>query len=438
MQAIEGGDLESLKAVFDHLHPSDIADLLENLEAEQIAEIMRILRAPRGIDVFEQLEIEVQSRVLDYLGQKEIVNILEDLSPDDRVDLLQTLPEETVDSLLPMMAQAERQEVTRLLQYEEDTAGSVMTTEYAALPDDITVSEALKRLRTIAPESEMIYYIYLLGEGRRLKGTVSLRDLVLAKPNQVLKDIMSRDPIFVEVSTDQEEVARALNKYDLLALPVVDAQQGLVGIITHDDIMDVLVEEQTEDAHMMGAIEPVEEPYFEASIWSLTRKRGVWLFFLFIGQFFTAWALEHYQGTFENALALIFFIPLILSSGGNTGSQSVTLITRAMAIGEVHVKDFFKVVLRESTIGVALGVFLGLVGFTRAALGSSTWHISVTVGLAIIFVVIAGALAGASLPLLFKRLGFDPAIMSGPFVTSVVDVIGIIIYFGMAQFLLFS
>ncbi len=437
-EAIENGDLPALETLFEDLHPSDIADLVLDLEPERVTEIVRMLRFPRGLEVFEHLELQLQADVLHHLGRTETIKILEELSPDDRVDLLRKLPESTIESLLPAMAQAEREDVRKLLRYEENSAGDMMTTEYAHLPIELTVAEALNQMRVIAPDSETIYYIYITDSGRRLLGTISLKDLVLARPQQTIKEIVSEDPIFVRVDEDQEDVAKALAKYDLLAVPVVDDLNRLVGIVTYDDAMDVVEEEQTEDAHRMGAIEPLEEPYFQSGFWSIAQKRGMWLILLFFGQFLTFWALRHYHAELKQAaVALLLFVPLIISSGGNSGSQSVTLITRGLAVGDVRLRDYSRVLWREAGMGLILGALLGGLGVSWAKLVlEADWVVCVSVGFSLVAVVTAGTLTGSLLPLAFKRLGFDPAIMSSPFVASIVDVVGVVIFFSVAQALL--
>lgn len=435
-EAIEKGDLQSLRAVFEDLHPSDVAELVKNLSSEKVANVIRLLRFPKGIDVFEQLELNIQADVLKHLGRIETVNILEELSPDDRVDLLKKLPDQTVESLLPFMAQAERDDVRKLLQYGENTAGALMTTEYAHVQAHITVSDALEVLRKIAPDTETIYYIYVTDADRRLLGTISLRELVLAKPAERIEKIMSKDPISVSVDMDQEEVVQKFGKYDFIAVPVVDRDQRLVGIITHDDAFDVAVAEQTEDVQQLGAVMPLELPYFQSNFWQLAYKRGLWLLLLFVSEFFTGTALRHYHETLEQAIALIYFVPLIVSSGGNAGSQSVTLITRAMAVGDVKIRDFLRVVQREAGMGLILGAFLGIIGFLRALMWDSGYQISLSIGISLVGVVLAGSLIGSLLPILFKRMGFDPAIMSSPFVASLLDGLGIVIYFNVAMRLL--
>ncbi len=434
--ALEKRDYEALKTTLSEAHASDIAELLVSCPTEQIAEVIRMLRAPKGIEAFAYLNVEIQAEVVKHLGRAEIIKILEELSADDRAELLRKLPPGAVDSFLPLMAQAERDDVRKLLQYGEMTAGALMTTEYASLPPETTLAEAMVKLHNIAPDRETIYYTYVVDSARHLIGIVSLREIIVGRPSQKIQDILSDSPISVRVDTDQEEVARTLRKYDLLAVPVVDLENRLVGIVTHDDVMDVIVAEQTEDVHRLGAVEPLTQPYFQAKFWQLAWKRGFWLLLLFVEEFFTGSALRHYHDTLQQALALAFFVPLIISSGGNSGSQSATLITRALAVGDVRLHDILRVFWRETAMGIVLGTFLGFIGFLRALMWHSSLGISLSVGLTLVGVVTVGSLIGALLPLIFKKLGFDPAITSSPFVASLVDVVGIVIYFNIAQLLI--
>ena len=444
MEAIENGDLESLRTVFEDLHPSDVAELLVHLSPDRIAAIVRILRAPKGIDVFEQLELATQAEVLKHLGRAETVKLLEEMSADDRVDLLKKLPSETVDSLLPLMAQADRDDVRRLLQYGEKTAGALMTTEYASLPAQVTVAEAMAKLRNIAPDRETIYYIYIIDGDRKLLGTISLRDLVLARPTQKIEDFMSVDPISVRVDMDQEEVAKMVAKYDFLALPVIDPDKRLVGIITHDDAMDVVEREQTEDVQKLGGMEVLDAPYFNVGFFSLVRKRAGWLTALFLGEMFTATAMGYYEHEIERAVVLALFIPLIISSGGNSGSQASTLIIRALAVREVRLRDWWKVFGREIVSGLALGAILGTIGFFRIVLwqqwrpmyGEHYLFVAATVACSLLGVVMWGTITGSMLPFILRKLGFDPASASAPFVATLVDVTGLVIYFSFASLIL--
>jgi magnesium transporter len=436
-EILRGGDAAELRGALSHLHPADLADLMTAAEDVDRVRVFESLEAPDRVQTFEHLEEEEQLHLLDLLGRERMVAVLDAMSSDDRADFIKALPEGTIDALLPLLAQAERNDVRKLVSYPEETAGALMTTEYAALPAEMTVGEALDRLRKVAPERETIYYVYVVGrEDRKLLGVVTLVELVRAVPGRRLEQIMNRDLITIPVSADQEEVARAFEHYDFLAMPVVDSEGRLLGIVTHDDILDVVEEESTEDAHRMGAVEPLEDPYLKVGFWSLARKRGLWLSVLFLGEMFTGTALERYEGVFAHAMGLVLFIPLILSSGGNSGSQSASLITRSLALGEVRFRDLFRVFRRELSMGLVLGGFLGIVGLVRAWFWQGDASLSMVVGLALVGVVTIGTLLGSLLPLLFQRVGLDPAVTSTPFVASVVDIMGVILYFEIARWVL--
>lgn len=435
-KALAEKNLDFLKNALAQAHPQDIAECINHASAEDAVVLLNQLSGPRYFEVFEYINLETQVQLIGQLNRKQTIKILEELSSDDRVDLLDRLPPKTVETLLPLMAQAEREETKKLLQYGEDTAGSIMTTEYATLPIHDTASEALQHLQKIAPQSETIYYIYIVDQSRVLKGIISLKDLVLAYPYQRIEDIMNRDFISAFVDEDQEVVARRLAKYDLMAIPVIDHDHKLVGIVTVDDAMDVIKEEQTEDVHRLGALEPIETPYLKTKFWDLAKNRILWLLILFFGVSFTGTALKHFSQTIQSAVALVFFVPMIVSSGGNSGSQSVTLITRALAVGDVKAKDLFPVVLREISMGAVLGLCLGVMGFLYAFVLGTNFSVSLAVGLALFGVVLCGSSIGGILPIILKKLNLDPAIMSSPLVASIVDVIGVLIYFNVARVLL--
>lgn len=436
LAALRTHDPESLRAIFGSFHPSDVAETLEQLEPETAAEIIKTLEAKQGLAAFEQLNLQKQPEVLRILGRKEMIRILEDLSPDDRVDLIRNLPSETVREVLPLMAQAERDDVRKLLQYREGTAGSVMTTEYASLPPDLTVDEALSTLRRIAPDRETIYVVYVTDPDRRLLGSVSLRDLVIAKPEARIHDVMKANPVSMRVDDDQEKVARALGKYDLLAIAIVDGEGRLVGIVTHDDVLDILRQEQTEDVHRLGAVGRLDASYFQTGFWSIAAKRGGWLALLFIGGTLTSVAIRRFDDTLVRFAHLAWFLPLIIASGGNSGSQSATLITRALALGEVTFSNLWRILGREFATSLVLGLLLGVMG----AILVTVWGLSAVtagaIGLSVFLVVLYGTLVGAFLPLLLSRMGLDPAIMSNPLISCIVDVSGIVIYLGVAIWIL--
>jgi magnesium transporter len=433
-ELLQIGAEEDLRQALSHLHPADLADLVASAEEADKVRVFEVLGKTERVETFEHLEEEQQLHLLELLGRQRMVAILDAMSSDLRADFIKALPEATVDALLPHLAQAERNDIRRLVQYPEETAGALMTTEYASFPAEVTVSEALARLRQVAPERETIYYVYVVhNSDHKLLGVVTLTELVRAAPGKRLEEIMNRDLITIPVTADQEEAARAFEHYDFLAMPVVNEEGKLLGIVTHDDILDVVEEESTEDAHMMGAVAPLEDPYLKVSFWALARKRGLWLSVLFLGEMFTGNALRHFEGTVEAALGLVIFIPLILSSGGNSGSQSASLITRALALGEVQFRDFFRVFWREISMGLALGGFLGVVGFLRAVLWNADPGVPWVVAIALVGVVTCGTLLGSLLPLFFQKIGLDPAVTSTPFVASVVDVMGIVLYFQIAK-----
>ncbi|HEY3175399.1 MAG TPA: magnesium transporter, partial [Candidatus Polarisedimenticolia bacterium] len=292
---------------------------------------------------------------------------------------------------------------------------------------------ALARLRRIAPDSETIYYVYITDADRRLLGYTTLRELVLARPDQNIMEVRRQPLISMPVSADQEEVARVIQKYDFLALPIVDAESRLVGIVTHDDVIDVLEEEATEDVQRMGAVEPLDIPYLRASFWQLAWRRGAWLSVLFVGELLTGTALRHYQGALEAVLSLIFFLPVIISAGGNSGSQSATLIIRSLAVGELRLSDWYRIAFREAGMGASLGLFLGAIGYARALMWGNGPLIAAAVALSLVAMVMIGSMVGAMLPLLLKLCRMDPGVASSPFVASLVDVVGIVVYFNISR-----
>jgi magnesium transporter len=430
------GDPEELRQTLSHIHPADLADLVVSVDDAARVRLFDGLDDQARVWTFEHLEEDAQLQIVGLLGRQRMVAILDAMSPDDRADFMKALPAATVDALLPLLAQAERNDVRKLVAYPEKTAGALMTTEYAALGEEMTVAQALERLRQIAPERETIYYVYVVDGGRELHGVVTLTELVRARPDRRLLEIMKRDVITLPVGADQEEVARAFERYDFLAMPVVDAGRRLLGIVTHDDVLDVVEEESTEDAHRMGGLEPLDDPYLRSSIWALAWRRGLWLSILAVGGIFSTMAFRHFEAVAAQMLSLVFFVPLVVSSGGNSGSQSATLITRALALGEVGLRDWWKVFWREAVMGLVLGGLLGGVGVVRALASGTGQGLAAVVGASILAVVLFGSLLGSLLPLLLQRIGLDPAVSSTPFVASVVDVVGIVLYFSIAQLLL--
>ena len=361
------------------------------------------------------------------------------MTPDDRADILEDLEEAKADEILHDLTEEAREETEKLLQYEPDTAGGLMTTEFASVDQGASIETALSDVRAAARSGrrESMHAIYVVDADGKLVGVMSLRELVAAPEGATVANVMHRELVAVPVSADREEVARITSEYDLVVVPVVDGFNRIVGVITVDDVIDAIVEEQTEDVQRLGAVQPLEDPYFVASFWDVLKRRVGWLVVLFLGGIFTSTAMDSHQATLNAVTYLATFLPLVISSGGNSGSQSATLIIRALAVGDVEISDALRVFLRELGQGLALGACLGIIGFALVMVGTSHGpRFGAVVATSIILVVIAGTVVGSMLPLLLHRVGFDPAVASSPFVASIVDVTGIVVYFTVARLLL--
>jgi magnesium transporter len=422
----------------EELHPANLADIAEALPRERVAALLSALPAARAADVLEYMEDELRTEVLETLSTREAAALISQMTPDDRADALEELEEERAEEILSEIPSAERRETEQLLAYEPDTAGGLMTTEFVSVSEDLTVEAALEAVRAVARlgRREAMYSIYATDSAGRLQGVFSLRELLAAPAGARIRDISWADIVSVRAEEDREEVAQLTRKYDLVAVPVVDDTGRLMGVVTVDDVIDAMEEEQTEDVQMLGAVAPLEEPYFQAGFWSIARKRAGWLVLLFLAEMLTGTAMHHYEETLAATAALIFFIPLIISSGGNSGSQSATLITRALAVGDVEMRQAMRVLWREGGQGVVLGAFLGVIGYARAIMWGNPPTVAIVIGITLMAVVMTGTLVGATLPLVFTRLGWDPAIASSPFVSSFVDIAGIVIYLSVAAALL--
>lgn len=438
-------DKQGLTEIVTELHAATVAEFGEGLTVEETWALLRHADVARQAEIFAFFPEEKQVELVDGVGRERMSRLLEAMSHDDRVDLLQLLDEEVVESLLPLVAKADREDIRRLLSYPEHSAGSVMTTDYATLPPDVSVQESINRLRQQASQKETIYYIYVVDADRHLIGFVSLRDLILAKPTSLVEDIMQEDVVSVRADQDQEDVARTLAKYDFLAMPVVDEQGRIIGIVTHDDVLDVLVDEATEDALHMAGVGAMEENYLDVPFTTVWRKRSMWLSCLFVAELFTFTALAQYEDAISSIIALSLFVPLCISTGGNSGSQAATLITRAMALGQITPGQWWRVLRHELLMGLALGLTLGVIGFVRASLTPASvigdadrWTLAFVIGQSVASICLWGTLVGSMLPLVFRKLGIDPGYASSPFVATFVDVTGIVIYFTIAKTFLLS
>ncbi|HJU91118.1 MAG TPA: magnesium transporter [Gemmatimonadaceae bacterium] len=418
----------------EELHAADLAEVAEALPVDRIPAFLRALPSSRAADVLEYLDDELRTELLERMSTAQAAELVTEMTPDERADVLEEMEEERADQILSEIPSEPRRETEQLLSYPTDSAGGLMTTEFVSVPESLSVDDALQSVRAAAREghAEAMHTVYTTDAAERLVGVLSLRELLAAPAGARLSETAWSQVVTVAPTADREEVARVTSKYDLVAVPVIDDDRKLLGVVTVDDVIDAIEEEQTEDVQRLGAVEPLEEPYFQAGFWSIARKRGGWLTLLFLTELLTGTALKHFESTLAGALALVFFVPLIISSGGNSGSQSASLITRALAVGDVEQRDAWRVLRRELGQGVALGAFLGLIGFARALMWVDSMPVATVVALTLVLVVITGTVAGAMMPILLKRVGFDPALASSPFVASFVDVAGILIYLGIA------
>ena len=437
-EMLADNDAAGLRDFCATLHPARTAEFMEGLNAEESWAVLQHADEPLRGEIFGFFDEEKQTEIVETSGRAEIAQLISDLPPDDRVDLLNEVDARVVEELMPLVPADQRRDIQRLSSFPEDTAGAVMTTEFARLSEDLTVGRAFEEIACQAADLETIYYLYVVDEEDHLRGLLSARELVSAmgKPDTRIDDLMTRDVVTVNVADDQEEVAQKVARYNLLAIPVVDDEHHMLGIITHDDVLDVMVEEATEDAYRIAAVEPLEQGYLETRLLLLTWKRGIWLTILFFAALGTAFALQKYLKEIESFPWLVLFIPLVISTGGNSGNQSATLIITALSTGTITLTDWWRVVRRELAMGLLLGGFLATVGYCCALWWTPGYLQATVIPLTLLLVVLCGTLSGSLLPLLFRRLGLDPAMMSNAFVAGLIDVVGIVIYMSVAVLLL--
>jgi magnesium transporter len=428
---LDRGDEAAIAAMLRPQHPTDIAGLLAPLPASEAAHLLRLLPERRQAEVFGYLEPPTQLALARALDRREMGGIFAAMHPDERADLFKRLPPAEREALLPGLAHAEREDVRRLAAYPEGTAGAAMTSDYVALPPDITAREAIEVMRREAPGRESIYDAYVLDAERRLIGVVSLRDLMLVEPQVRVIDIMVPDVVRVEADAPREEAAQLVAKYDLGALPVTDAQGRMVGIITADDAMDIQAEEATLDFRKQASVGPITVNVLRAPVWMLYRARVLWLVVLVFGNIFSGAGIAAFEDMIAANVELVFFLPLLIDSGGNAGSQAATLMVRALATGDVRMRDYGKLIGREALVAGLLGLTMALavsvIGVVRAGP-----EVAAVVAASMVLIVIVGSTIGMSLPFLLSRLGRDPATASAPLITSIADAAGVLIYFGLA------
>ncbi|KEI03177.1 magnesium transporter [Clostridium botulinum] len=415
----------------------DIAEFMENLDNQKLLIVFRILPKEIASDVFSYVSNELQQYIIESITDKEIKNIIEDLFFDDTMDLVEEMPSNIVNRILINTDEERRKLINQFLNYPEDSAGSIMTIEYVDLRRYMTVKESIAHIRETGIDKRTIHTCYIINENRRLEGVVSIRNLILSEENDIVEDIMETQVIYAHTMDDQEKIAGLFKKYDIVTMPIVDRECRLVGIVTIDDVVDIIEQENTEDIQKMAAMEPSEEEYLKTSVFVLAKNRIVWLLVLMISAIFTGNIIRKFENVLQSVVVLASFIPMLMDTGGNAGSQSSTLIIRGLALGEIKLDDISKVLWKELRVGVIVGIVLSSVNFIRIYyLDKVSIFIALTVCISLFFTVILAKFVGGMLPIIAQKLKVDPAIMASPLITTMVDAVALIIYFSMATTLL--
>ncbi len=436
-ELLDAKQYTKLRQLLSEMNEADVAALLEELEAEALVKVFRILPKDLAADVFSYLEFESQQLVITSLSDREAANVIDNLMADDAVDLLEEMPANVVDKLLENARPDTRQAINHLLRYPEDSAGSIMTVEYVALKQTLTVAQAIERIRAVGLDSETINICYVLDSTRRLVGTVALRYLLLSDADEIIGDIMHENVISINTLMDQEQVAAQFKKYDFTSMPVVDNEDRMVGIITVDDIVDILEEETTEDMEKMAAIVPSDKPYMRMSVGETYKKRIPWLLLLMVSATFTGAIISSFEDALSVYAALIAFIPMLMDTGGNAGGQASVTVIRGLSLGEITYRDVPKVIWKEVRVAVLCGLTLAAANFAKLMLFDRVGVlVALTVCLTLLVAVLMAMLVGCLLPVGAKRLGFDPAVMASPFITTIVDALSLLVYFRVATLVL--
>lgn len=434
-QLIERGDLARVNEVLDSAHPADIADLLDELEPQDAVVLFNMLNLETASEVLDETGTLVRQELIEKVDDERLADLLDELPMDDAAEFLEDLPEVTASRLLGLMEPEEAEDVRELLKYETETAGRLMTTEIAVLRRQWTAARALDYLRSLT-DAETLHYLYVVDRQYHLLGVVPLRNLLMAQPSALIETIMSPDVVAVPVTADQEELAEFISRYDYFAIPVVDADNRLVGVVTVDDALDVLAEEATEDIQRLGGSEPLANPYFAVSVLQVVRKRIIWLMLLFVASLFTSTVIRSFEGVLAVAVVLNAFIPLITGTGGNAGSQTVTTVIRAIAVEDVRLGDVGRAWRREVSVAIVLGLILGAVGAVVGAVFSGDAQIGLVIGATLPLVVVWSNTVATLVPLTAERLGIDPTVISAPMITTIVDATALLIYFLLARMIL--
>lgn len=434
----KGKKPKALIQKLSNMNAADVAEILDDLEVTDATVIFRLLPKDQAVDVFTYFDSEQQQDIIATSTDADVEYILKEIFFDDKIDMLEEMPANIVDKILEKSSPSERKLINQFLNYPEDSAGSIMTIEYCSVKKTLTVKEAMQRLKKVGLQRETIYTIYVVDDNRKLEGIVSLRELVIADDDTVIGDIMNKDVVYVNVYEDQEVVAGVIQKYDFVAVPVVDNEERIVGIITVDDVIDIIEQEATEDFQKMAALSPSEEEYLDTPAITLAKHRIAWLLFLMVSATLTGSILQRFEDYIAAIPALLIFIPMLMDTGGNAGSQSATLVIRGLAVGEIDPKDAFKVLWKEFQVSIMVGVVLAAVNFGRIRLlhPDQDPKIAVTVSISVMFTIMLAKLVGGLLPIGAKKVKLDPAIMASPLITTIVDATSLLVYFAVARLML--
>ena len=432
-ELLETRQYTNLRQKVAEMNTADVAAILEEMEEEELLKVFRILPKSMAADVFSYLEVDHQQMIITSLSDKEAANIIDNLMADDATDLLEEMPANVVKKLLANASADTRRDINHLLRYPEDSAGSIMTVEYVDLKENMTVQDAINRIRQVGVDSETINICYVLDAKRTLVGTVALRYLLITPPDAIIGEMMHENVVFINTMMDQEEVARQFQKYDFTAMPVVDNENRLVGIITVDDIVDILQEEATEDIEKMAAIVPTDKPYMKTTVFETWKKRIPWLLLLMISATFTGSIITSFEDALSACVVLTAYIPMLMDTGGNAGGQASVTIIRGLSLNEIEFKDAFRVLWKEARVAVLCGLTLAAANFVKLLLlDHVTIAVAAVVCLTLIAAVFIAKVIGCLLPMLAKKIGFDPAVMASPFITTIVDALSLLIYFSIA------
>lgn len=437
LELLESKQYTVLRQRLSEMNEADIAAILEELEEKDMLKIFRILPKDMAADVFSYMEFDNQQYIITSLSEKDAAGIIDNLMADDATDLLEEMPANIVKRLLAAASPETRRDINHLLRYPEDSAGSIMTVEFVDLKENLTVEQAIQRIRNVGVDSETINICYVLDSRRTLLGTVALRYLLLSQPDEIIGDIMHENVISLTTLMDQEEVVRQFKKYDFTSMPVVDNENRLVGIITVDDVVDIMEQEAQEDIEKMAAIVPTDKPYMKMGVWETWKTRIPWLLLLMISATFSGMIISSFENALSVYVILTSFIPMLMGTGGNAGGQASTTIIRGLSLNELEFKDMPKVMFKEFKVSALCGFTLAAANFVKLMLFDKVGlQVALVVSLTLLAVVIIAKLVGCTLPMLAKKIGFDPAVMASPFITTIVDVISLLVYFEIATWLL--